>query len=176
MLASEADKPIQRNSPVTDVEYSSPIITRRRLLGVAVLAAAVGAAGWKMYITAPDYAGDALTVAQAHKAAANGEIVLIDIRRPDEWKRTGIGEGAVPIDMRRDDFVQALSVVAGPDKAAPIALICARGVRSARMSNRLSDAGYTNIIDVPEGMLGSKAGPGWLGEKLPVWTYKEDQE
>jgi hypothetical protein len=36
------------------------------------------------------------------------------------------------------------------------------------MSNLLENAGFTNIIDVPEGMMGSRAGPGWLKRGLPV--------
>jgi len=41
-------------------------------------------------------------------------------------------------------------------------------VRSARVSNQLIAAGFTYIIDVPEGMLGSAAGPGWLERGLPL--------
>ena len=149
------------------------VLTRRRLLGTAVIAIAAGAAGWQLFREPAVYNGNSLTVSQAHRKAVAGEIILVDIRRPDEWRRTGVGEGANPIDMRRDDFVQALTQVAGTDKDAPIALICARGVRSARLSNRLTEAGYTNIIDVPEGMLGSRAGPGWLGENLPTRTYEQ---
>jgi hypothetical protein len=36
------------------------------------------------------------------------------------------------------------------------------------MSARLAEAGFTGIVDVPEGMLGSSAGPGWLARDLPV--------
>ena len=43
------------------------------------------------------------------------------------------------------------------------------------MARRLSEAGFTQIIDVPEGMLGSAAGPGWLALDLPVRTYEGDQ-
>lgn len=148
------------------------VLTRRRLLGAAVIAIAAGAAGWRAFRDPAVYNGNSLTVLQAHRKAVAGEIILVDIRRPDEWRRTGIGEGAHPIDMRREDFVRALTQVAGPDKGAPIALICARGVRSARLSNRLTEAGYTNIIDVPEGMLGSRAGPGWLEENLPTRAFE----
>lgn len=74
--------------------------------------------------------------------------------------------------MRRKDFIAALDQVTGGDKSVPVALICARGVRSARLSNRLTEAGYTNIIDVPEGMLGSPAGPGWLQSGLPVRDFE----
>ena len=95
----------------------------------------------------------------------------MDIRTPKEWQSTGIGEGAQTLDMRREDFVPALARLTQGDKSAAIALICARGVRSARLSNRLTEAGFTNIIDVPEGMLGSAAGPGWVRAGLPVNNY-----
>ncbi len=140
-------------------------VTRRGVILGAGLLAAGGAAVWAMQ---PEFEGDELTPAEAHKAAIAGDVLLIDIRRPDEWAKTGVGEGAAPLDMRRDDFIAALTELAGGDTARPIALICARGVRSDRMSLRLEKAGFTRIIDVPEGMLGSRAGPGWLGRNLPV--------
>ena len=140
---------------------------RRALLaggGAALLAA--GAGGWAA--TRDAFDGDTLDPASAHAAAAAGEITLIDVRRPDEWEATGMPRGAVPIDMRRDDFLDALDAAIGGDRAASVAIICARGVRSDRVSARLSEAGFTRVIDVPEGMLGSGAGPGWLARGLPV--------
>ncbi|MBE1284968.1 MAG: rhodanese-like domain-containing protein [Rhodobacteraceae bacterium] len=150
-------------------------ISRRSLLigGLALVGALAGGAWWRRQ--APDYDGLALSVSQAHAQAARGEIILIDIRTPREWRATGLGEHARPVDMRREDFVQALQKVVGGDTAAPIALICARGVRSARLSLRLTEVGFTNIIDVPEGMLGSGAGPGWLRAGLPLRDWNEDQ-
>ena len=105
---------------------------------------------------------------EAHKRAKAGEITLIDIRRPDEWAETGSGEGAVRLDMRRRDFVAELERITAGDRSKPVAIICARGVRSARVTNFLTEAGYTQIIDVPEGMLGSRAGPGWIKRNLPL--------
>lgn len=148
------------------------IMTRRRVLlaaGATVLAAG-GTYWWRA--TPPFYGGAKLTVTQAHQAAHDQDVVLIDIRTPREWAQTGVPEGAHPIDMRRNDFLDALSLVAGTDRDRPIAVICARGVRSARLSRALSEAGYSNIIDVPEGMLGSAAGPGWLETGLPVVEAK----
>ncbi|GAA6158546.1 hypothetical protein NBRC116589_07200 [Ruegeria sp. HU-ET01832] len=121
----------------------------------------------------PSYAGGHLSVEAAHQQALSGDILLLDIRTPREWQATGVGEGAHPLDMRRDDFVAALDQLTDGNKNAPVALICARGVRSARLSNRLSEAGFTNIIDVPEGMLGSAAGSGWVRAGLPVGAYVE---
>jgi len=143
------------------------MMRRGFLLGaVAVVAAGVCAARW--YNIGAEIGEDALSAPEALARAQLGEILLVDIRRPDEWQATGIPLGAVPLDLRRDDFVEALLAEAGGDRARPVALICARGVRSARLGKRLSQAGFTAILDVPEGMLGSGAGPGWLARGLPV--------
>ena len=116
----------------------------------------------------PTKGGD-LTPPQAHELANAGKIFLVDIRRPDEWSSTGSGEGAHRLDMRRKDFVGALKGLVAGDRSAPVALICARGVRSDHTSRRLRNAGFTNVIDVPEGMLGSRAGPGWIKRGLPLY-------
>lgn len=147
---------------------------RKLLIGGAVLvlggAGFVAADGRNLLYSAltEEVLGATLSPDQAHAQAVAGQITLIDIRRPDEWARTGSGEGAVRLDLRRDDFVSVLTTLVSGDLDAPIALICARGVRSARTTNQLVAAGFTNIIDVPEGMLGSAAGPGWLERGLPL--------
>jgi rhodanese-related sulfurtransferase len=142
------------------------MITRRAILGLGVLALAGGVAGYRYRW--PSFAGQNIDAPTAHACAMRGEIMLVDIRRPDEWQATGVGEGAFPIDMRRDDF--ALAVVAQMPQGAtlPIALICARGVRSAHLATLLAAAGQYRIINVPEGMLGSSAGPGWIARNLPL--------
>jgi rhodanese-related sulfurtransferase len=143
------------------------------LAGLAVLLWATVAPVSFWALLTPANTGVDLSVGAAHRQALDGDITLIDIRRPDEWRKTGVGAGAQPLDMRRKDFVDALIAMTDGDLATPIALICARGVRSARMSARLAEAGFVTIIDVPEGMLGSRAGPGWLASNLPTNPYKE---
>ncbi|PTX55595.1 rhodanese-related sulfurtransferase [Litoreibacter ponti] len=149
-------------------------LSRRALLTGGALAVAgsafFAAGGRNLFYAAITEASAAtkLTAPEAHAQAVAGDILLVDIRRPDEWDRTGTGEGAARLDMRREDFTDALKTLAGGRTDAPVALICARGVRSARLTNRLTEAGFTNIIDVPEGMLGSRAGPGWIERGLPV--------
>ncbi|GFE50477.1 hypothetical protein So717_22300 [Roseobacter cerasinus] len=150
-------------------QRTSARLSRRGLLalgGIGVVTAGAFAARW--FNIWADTGGNALSAPDAHAAAVAGDILLVDIRRPDEWARTGVGEGAVPLDMRRDDFVEALLSEVQRDTNRPVALICARGVRSRHLSARLLDAGFTRIIDVPEGMLGSGAGPGWVKRGLPV--------
>lgn len=109
-----------------------------------------------------------IDVATAHTRALSGEIILIDIRRPDEWAATGSPASGHRLDLRRDDFTEALLELTRGARDAQVALICARGVRSSRLTNQLINAGFTNIIDVPEGMFGSGAGPGWINEGLPL--------
>ena len=91
--------------------------------------------------------------------------------RPDEWAETGIATGAVTLDMRETDFVEQLDHLVGGDRTAAIALICARGVRSRKLAARLTAAGFSAVLDVSEGMLGSAAGPGWVARGLPRSKY-----
>lgn len=152
----------------------APVQYSRRAAGIVAGAALIGgglfAAQW---FNIGASAEGALSAPQAHTAAVSGDIVLIDIRRPDEWARTGVPEGALALDMRREDFTDMLLAKLDGDRSMPVALICARGVRSRRLSERLIVAGFTSILDVPEGMLGSGAGPGWLDRGLPVVAWQE---
>lgn len=140
-------------------------ISRRILLtgaGAAVVATGLGATS--------SLAQSVMTPPELLEAVRKGSVLLVDVRRPDEWQATGIAEGAVPIDLRRRDFVDAV-VAARASKTQPVVVICARGVRSRRMTRRLTKAGVVPIIDVPEGMLGSSAGPGWIRRGLPIETW-----
>lgn len=112
--------------------------------------------------------GPVLDAPAAHAAASEGRLLLIDIRRPDEWQASGTATPAQRLDMQREDFTEALLALAQGNRNAEIALICARGVRSARLAERLRDAGFTRVSDVAEGMFGSGAGPGWIARGLPV--------
>ncbi len=143
--------------------------TRRSLMLGGASAAGIAVA-IPLYQRRDRFTGDVMTPPEAFGALQAGNLLLIDIRRPDEWERTGIAAGAEPLDMRREDFIEALTTLTGGDLTVPVALICAAGVRSDRIGARLADAGFTRVIDVPEGMLGSGGGPGWLARGLPVAT------
>lgn len=118
----------------------------------------------------PGVAQSVMTPPELLEAVRRGEVLLVDVRRPDEWSATGIAEGAVPIDLRRSDFIDAV-VAARKSDTMPVVVICARGVRSRRMTRRLTKAGVVPIIDVPEGMMGSSAGPGWIRRGLPITNW-----
>ena len=144
------------------------LLSRRSVLALGgVTALGVGAfAAARLSLVRAETA-DVMSPPEALAAAAVGDILIVDIRRPDEWSKTGVPEHAVPVDMRSADFLeQLLSARASSDQ--PVAVICARGMRSARLTRRLEVAGIGPIIDIPEGMLGSLAGPGWLRRNLPI--------
>lgn len=111
-----------------------------------------------------------LSVADAHRKAQAGEVVLVDIRTSEEWRETGVATSAHAISMHQDPraFFKGLDAALGGDRSRPVALICRTGNRSSSLQSELRRAGYTNVIDVSEGMAGSRAGPGWLKVGLPV--------
>ncbi len=145
---------------------------RTVLLGAALLGggAALGSTYWPTSSVLSE--DGTLSAPDVRDALARGDVLLIDIRRPDEWKLTGIAQNAIPLDMRRPDFIDALVDIRRATPDLPVVLTCARGVRSRRMTTRLRDAGIDQVIDMPEGMLGSRAGPGWIARGLPLtpWT------
>lgn len=142
-------------------------INRRLILAAGALLVA-GVAGGRWFNIGASLSDGGLSVGDAHQRAVAGEILLIDIRRPDEWARTGVAAGAEPLDMRLADFQDRLAVLMARRPGVPVAVICARGVRSRALSARLRQAGIDDVMDVPEGMLGSGAGPGWLAAGLPL--------
>lgn len=141
--------------------------SRRSVIAVSALAVVGGGTVFGTSYLARAETASVLTPAEALGAAARGEILLVDVRRPDEWAATGIPQHGVGIDMRRSDFLGAVQAARGT-AALPVAVICARGVRSSRVAKMFEAAGIGPIIDIPEGMLGSRAGPGWLERGLPV--------
>ncbi len=113
-------------------------------------------------------AAQIMTAQEASKLSQTGEILLIDIRRPEEWKQTGVAQSAVLNSMHEPGFIARLDILTKGDKSQPVALICARGNRSTWLTGELEKRGYENIINVTEGMLGSNDQNGWLRAQLPI--------
>ncbi|MDP6564155.1 MAG: rhodanese-like domain-containing protein [Alphaproteobacteria bacterium] len=110
----------------------------------------------------------------ARALAQQGRITIVDIRRPDEWRQTGLPEGArratVLPGRGAGRFLARIAELTNGDKSKPIALICAAGVRSRHASGLLRARGYTNVLEIREGMLGNRHGAGWLKRSLPLVT------
>lgn len=98
--------------------------------------------------------------------------VLIDVRRPDEWSKSGVVEGSIPItffDKKGRYDVSAWLAAAeahGVTKDTPIVLICEAGVRSSRIADLLDKRlGYSSVGNVTEGIRD------WIDEGRPVSTW-----
>lgn len=110
----------------------------------------------------------------ALRRASAGDITIIDIRLPIEWAETGLPKSAVGISLQdqtfqpRPGFVDEIRQHVGNNLDRPIALICARGNRSAFAQKLLAANGFTQLYDITEGMVGGVNGPGWLARDLPT--------
>lgn len=144
-----------------------PTSTMWRLQGFLLCMIVFVVASTTAFAGQTNYNGIA-SASTVHKLAKANVMKLIDIRRPSEWRQTGVGQTAHKISMHQSGFVERIDALVGGDRTQPIALICARGNRSAWMKEQLNSVGYTNVTNVSEGMLGSQAGPGWLKRNLPT--------
>ncbi|MCS6622355.1 rhodanese-like domain-containing protein [Roseibacterium beibuensis] len=108
------------------------------------------------------------SVDEAYDALLADNARVIDVRSREEWLETGVGAGVWPISMHEDRFPDRLfaaKALAGPRN---VGLICATGGRSASLLRALRQARYEGYVDISEGMLGSRRGPGWLAAGLPL--------
>ncbi len=143
----------------------APLIRRALMVGVMVLMGtmALAAAAGEDGVIAAD--------AAARRAAA-GEILVIDVRSPQEWRQTGVAKGARRVTIHDPGglagFVEAMKAALGGDLGKPIAVICATGNRSTLAQRLLAKAGFTRVLNIKEGMLGGPYGRGWLPRGLPV--------
>ena len=114
----------------------------------------------------------ALTANDASELFQRGETVLIDIRQPEEWRQTGVAEGAVRVSMGHPEggegFLRDVLAAVDGDRDAHLVLICRTGNRTSQVVPALRRWGFTRVHHIPEGMLGSRAGPGWIRSGLPV--------
>jgi len=116
----------------------------------------------------PQPAGEVMSAQDAHEAVKKGELILVDIRTPNEWQKTGVPEGAQTISLNDPNFLARLEQVTGGDRSKKVAFICASGARSAQLVRALKGYGWENLVDVSEGMTGSMSAPGWIRSGLPV--------
>jgi rhodanese-related sulfurtransferase len=109
-----------------------------------------------------------ITPRQAHEMATKGEVILIDIRRPDEWASTGVPENAHLLQMEDPLFEAKLSKLAGGDRTKPIALFCRTANRTRTVQAALMQHGYTRVMNVEGGLIGNPNDRGWAAGGLPL--------
>ena len=104
----------------------------------------------------------------AREKALAGEIVLIDIRRPEEWAETGVPDVALLADMTSRDFLAKITAIRLENPDIPLAFSCRTGNRSNYLTGELEKLGMSGLIDVVGGISGSRADKGWAKRGLPI--------
>lgn len=93
-------------------------------------------------------------------------VPLYDVRRPEEWRQTGIVPGSQPLTFidgsGRPNPELLRRIEAEVAKDAPIAVICRTGNRTDALARELAGLGYTRIYNVRDGIVR------WIAEGNPV--------
>jgi rhodanese-related sulfurtransferase len=121
-------------------------------------------------VAIPPKLGDA-TAADLKAAQKNG-VVVIDIRRAEEWAETGIIEGAHTItaftqsgQLHSEFQTKFTAIVPTPD--TPVMLYCRTGNRTGIIGNALvSQLGYSDVTHLSDGIVG------WIAGGAPVVAFK----
>ena len=99
--------------------------------------------------------------------------VLVDIRREEEWRLTGVVEGSILLTFfaadgssRPEAWLEQLNSLVAEDK--PVALICRSGYRTSLICEYLGEvSSRPEVFNLTAGILG------WLEASLPVVTVAE---
>jgi rhodanese-related sulfurtransferase len=75
---------------------------------------------------------------------ANEDILLIDVRTPEEFEEKRIPNSILVPDYDIDKLAPEIL----PDKDAQIYLYCRSGARSSAAAAKLADMGYTQVYDI----------------------------
>ncbi|QKT04998.1 FKBP-type peptidyl-prolyl cis-trans isomerase [Ectothiorhodospiraceae bacterium 2226] len=94
-------------------------------------------------------------------------VKVVDIRRPEEWRQTGVVEGSYLLTAFDANgrfvpsFPAELERIAAKDE--PVVLICRTGSRTGVLARALAEqGGYQDVYNVEDGIVR------WLGERRPV--------
>lgn len=100
------------------------------------------------------------------KALLAQGVPLYDVRRPEEWRQTGVIDGSrtlTYVDTRGRVNPEILPrIQAEVPKDAPIALICRTGNRTDSLARELAALGYTRVYNVRDGITK------WIADGNPV--------
>lgn len=129
-----------------------------RVIGIALLALTLGACAQPPYTNVDN--------AELKTLIAQG-VPVYDVRRPEEWRATGVIEGSHTLTYvdksgrPHPEFMPRFAAEVGKDK--PVILICRTGNRTDKLARDLMEnQGYTKIYNVRDGITG------WIAEKNPV--------
>ena len=119
------------------------------LLGGAALLG-LGAVGWQMGLAGgPENLR--LATPGGAELAADESTLLVDIRRPEEWRQTGVIEGALLVTYTdAESFLRAVEPHLGAGQS--LSLICRSGNRTSRATRAIAALTDREVIDIGGGM------------------------
>ena len=101
------------------------------------------------------------------KTMLEQDVPIFDVRRPDEWKQTGIIEQSELLTFVdasgkvNPDFLSRFTSTVKKDE--PVILICRTGNRTSQLARHLvEEMGYTKVYNVRNGITQ------WIRDKRPV--------
>jgi len=101
------------------------------------------------------------------KSLLKQNVPIYDIRRPDEWRQTGVVSGSRlltfvdPNGRIKADFLERFS--AAVDKDDPVILICRTGSRTSALARLLAEKmGFTQVYNVRHGI------SQWIRDGQPI--------
>ena len=120
-------------------------------------------------VSAPVTLGEATP--EALLQAQKDGVVIIDIRRNNEWRETGIIEGAETVTAFQasgqvdPDFLDSFRSVV-PSPGTPVMLYCRTGSRTTGLGKALIEQlGFTDVTHLSDGITG------WIANGQPVVDY-----
>ncbi|WP_298958527.1 rhodanese-like domain-containing protein [uncultured Roseibium sp.] len=107
---------------------------------------------------------DRLSPRDAYEGSLRGDVVVIDVRTPNEWQATGSPKTSHRICKNDKDFEQEVLKLLEPAPETTLALSCLSGSRAKSAAKRLQKAGVKNLKIVEGGI------SNWVKGGLPVDT------
>ncbi len=92
-----------------------------------------------------------------------GEVLILDVRTPFEWKESGVIDGALMKNAYDSDLTSYLKNL---EKSKEIYIYCHSGSRSKKVSKLLDELGFKSF-NLKGGIVS------WQKNKLPLIEYKQ---
>lgn len=116
-----------------------------------------------------------------HLLSSNNNVLVVDVRTPEEWADTGIVRGnniclSIMTGANRQLNAHFISLLKQHVivKHQPLLFLCRSGGRSQYAALLAESEGFTECYNIIDGMEGSSAGKGWKAFMLPTkpWEHK----
>lgn len=88
-----------------------------------------------------------LTIPQFSEMMSGRDVVLLDVRTPEETAQGKI-DGAMEINIMDDDFLEKINAL---DKSKTYLIYCQSGGRSARAATMMAEQGFAKLYNLPDG-------------------------